>query len=104
MRVYTVCSGIRANAHSANVQNQRYPYGRIHVNRGGRCGTSKIQTCAKVPKRFEILGLLCPRSGTLVDLGPCMSFFPWDSGNPGPQNCVMSQDPGNSGSQDFDMQ
>ena len=44
------------------------------------------QTCAKVPKRFEILGSLSPRSGTLMDLGPCTSFLPWDSGNPGPQN------------------
>ena len=62
------------------------------------------QTCAKVPKRFEILGSLSPRSGTLMDLGPCTSFLPWDSGNPGPQNCVMPQDPGNPGPQDFDMQ
>ena len=35
------------------------------------------QTCAKVPKRFEILGSLSPRSGTLMDLGPCTSFLPW---------------------------
>ena len=62
------------------------------------------QTCAKVPKRFEILGSLSPRSGTLMDLGPCTSFLPWDSGNPGPQNCVMPQDPGNPGPQYFDMQ
>ena len=62
------------------------------------------QTCAKVPKRFEILGLLSPRSGTLMDLGPCTSFLPWDSGNPGPRNCVMPQDPGNPGPQDFDIQ
>ena len=62
------------------------------------------QTCAKVPKRFQILGSLSPRSGTLMDLGPCTSFLPWDSGNPGPQNCVMPQDPGNPGPQDFDMQ
>ena len=62
------------------------------------------QTCAKVPKRFEILGSLSPRSGTLMDLGPCTSFLPWDSVNPGPQNCVMPQDPGNPGPQDFDMQ
>ena len=62
------------------------------------------QTCAKVPKRFEILGSLSPRSGTLMDLGPCTSFLPWDSGNPGPQNCVMPQDPGNPGPEDFDMQ
>ena len=63
-----------------------------------------MQTCAKVPKRFEILGSLSPRSGTLMDLGPCTSFLPWDSGNPGPQNCVMPQDPGNPGPPDFDMQ
>ena len=62
------------------------------------------QTCVKVPKRFEILGSLSPRSGTLMDLGPCTSFLPWDSGNPGPQNCVMPQDPGNPGPQYFDMQ
>ena len=62
------------------------------------------QTCAKVPKRFKILGSLSPRSGTLMDLGPCSSFLPWDSGNPGPQNCVMPQDPGNPGPQYFDMQ
>ena len=62
------------------------------------------QTCAKVPKRFEILGSLSSRSGTLMDLGPCSSFLLWDSGNPGPQNCVMPQDPGNPGPQDFDMQ
>ena len=60
-----------------------------------------IQTCAKVPKRFEILGSLSPRSGsqtldsanpdsgTLMDLGPCASFLPWDSGNPGPQDFDM---------------
>ena len=60
------------------------------------------QTCAKVPKRFEILGSLIPRSGTLMDLGPCTSFLPWDSGNPGHQNCVMPQDPGNPGPQKFD--
>ena len=65
---------------------------------------SVLQTCAKVPKRFEILGSLSPRSGTLMDLGPYTSFLPWDSGNPGPQNCVMLQDPGNPGPQDFDMQ
>ena len=47
------------------------------------------QTCAKVPKRFEILGSLSPRSGTLLDLGPCSSFLPWDSGNPGPQDFDM---------------
>ena len=62
------------------------------------------QTCAKVPKRFELLGSLSPRSGTLLDLEPCTSFLLWDSGNPGPQNCVMPQDPGNPGPQDFDMQ
>ena len=44
------------------------------------------QTCAKVPKRFEFLGSLSPRSETLMDLGPCTSFLSWDSGNPGPQN------------------
>ena len=60
------------------------------------------QTCAKVPKRFEILGSLSPRSETLMDLGPCTSFLPWDSRNPGPQNCVMPQDPGNPGPQNFD--
>ena len=49
------------------------------------CITYKYQqTCAKVPKRFEILGSLSPRSETLMDLGPCTSFLPWDSGNPGP--------------------
>ena len=69
-----------------------------------KCKQSSYQTCAKVPKRFEILGSLSPRSGTLMDLGPCTSFLPWDSGNPGPQNCVMPQDPGNPGPQDFDMQ
>ena len=62
------------------------------------------QTCAKVPKRFEILGSLSPRSGTLMDLGPCTSFLPWDSGNPGPQNSVMPQYHGNPGPQDLDMQ
>ena len=56
--------------------------------------SSSIQACAKVPKRSEILGSLSPRSGTLMDLGPCTSFLPWDSGNPGPQNCDMPQDPG----------
>ena len=60
------------------------------------------QTCAKVPKRFEFLGSLSPRSETLMDLGPCTSFLSWDSGNPGPQNCVMPQDPGNTGPQNFD--
>ena len=45
-----------------------------------------IQTCDKVPKRSEIQGLLSPRSGILMDLGPCTSFLSWDSGNPGPQN------------------
>ena len=60
------------------------------------------QTCAKVPKRFEILGSLSPRSETLMDLGPCTSLLPWDSGNPGPQNCVMPQDPGNPGPHNFD--
>ena len=59
------------------------------------------QTCAKVPKRFEILGSPSPRSGTLMDLGPCTSFLPWDSGNPGPQNCVMPQDPENPGPQNL---
>ena len=62
------------------------------------------QTCAKVPKRSEILGSLSPRPGTLMDLGPCTSYLSWDSGNPGPQNCDMSQDPGVPGTQDFDMQ
>ena len=32
------------------------------------------QTCAKVPKRFEILGSLSPRSGTLMDLGLAHPF------------------------------
>ena len=59
------------------------------------------QTCAKVPKRFEILGSLSPRSGTLMDLGPCTSFLSWVSGNPGPQNFDMPQDPGNPGPQSF---
>ena len=63
---------------------------------------SRHQTCAKVPKRFEILGSLSPRSETLMDLGPCTSFLPWDSGNPGPQHCVIPQDPGNPGPQNFD--
>ena len=48
-------------------------------------GTPK-QTCAKVPKRSEILGSLSPRSGTLMDLGLCTSLLSWDSGNPGPQS------------------
>ena len=39
-----------------------------------------------------------------MDLEPCTSFLPWDSGNPGPQNCVMPQDPGNPGPQEFDVQ
>ena len=69
---------------------------------GARENDSPYQTCAKVPKRFEILGSLSPRSETLMDLGPCTSFLPWDSGNPGPQNCVMPQDPGNPGPQNFD--
>ena len=43
------------------------------------------QTCAKVPKRSEILGSLSPRSGALMDLGPSTSFLSWDSGNPGPK-------------------
>ena len=47
------------------------------------------QTCAKVPKRSEVLGSLSPRSGTLMDLGPCSPLLSWDSGNPGPQNCDM---------------
>ena len=63
---------------------------------------TKNQTCAKVPKRFEFLGSLSPRSETLMDLGPCTSFLSWDSGNPGTQNCVMPQDPGNPGPQNFD--
>ena len=89
-------------------------YGCTHCSEvarpGGQCAgavspaCAQYQTCAKVPKRFEILGSLSPRSGTLMDLGPCTSFLPWDSGNPGPQNCVMPQDPGNPGPQDFDMQ
>ena len=62
------------------------------------------QTCAKVPKRSEIQGLLSPRSGTLMDPGLWTSFLSWDSGNPGPKNCDMPQDPGNPGPQDFDMQ
>ena len=61
--------------------------------------TMLVSDLCQGSKRFEILGLLSPRSGTLVDLGPCMSFLPWDSGNPGPQNCVMPQDPGNPGPQ-----
>ena len=61
------------------------------------------QTCAKVPKRSEILGSLSPRSGTLMDLGPCTSFLSWDSGNPGPQNCDMPQDPGNPGPQNCNI-
>ena len=64
--------------------------------------TSYSQTCAKVPKRSEILGSLSPRSGTLMDLGPCTSFFSWDSGNPGPQDFDMQRDPGNPGPQKFD--
>ena len=39
-----------------------------------------------------------------MDLGPCTPFLPWDSGNPGPQNCDMPQDLGNPGPHDFDMQ
>ena len=66
--------------------------------------SSHNQTCAKVPKRSDIQGLLSPRSGTLMDLGPCTSFLSRDSENPGPQNCDMPQDPGNPGPQDFDMQ
>ena len=61
------------------------------------------QTCAKVPKRSEILGSLSPRSGNLMDLGPCASFLSRDSGNPGPQNFDMPQDPGNPGAQNLDM-
>ena len=59
------------------------------------------QTCAKVPKRSENLDSLSPRSGTLMDLGPCTS---WDSGNPRHQNCDLLQDLGNPGPRDFDMQ
>ena len=33
------------------------------------------QTCAKVPKRFGIQGSLSPRSGILMDLGPCVVIF-----------------------------
>ena len=57
------------------------------------CGMGLSQTCAKVPKRFEFLGSLSPRSETLMDLGPCTScrgtlskLWPQDPGNPGPQN------------------
>ena len=64
---------------------------------------TRDQTCAKVPKRSEILGSLSPRSGTLMDLGPCTSFLSWDSGNPGPQNCDMPQDPGNPGPQNCNI-
>ena len=62
------------------------------------------QTCAKVQKRSEILGSLSPRSGTLMNLGPCTSFLSWDSGNPGHQNCDLPQDLGNPGPRDFYMQ
>ena len=62
------------------------------------------QTCAKVPERSEILGSLSPRSGTLMDLGPCTSFLSWDSGNPGHQNRDLPQDLGNPGPRYFDMQ
>ena len=64
----------------------------------------EAQTCAKVPKRSEILGSLSPKNGTLMDLGPCTSFLSWDSGNPGHQNCDLPQDLGNPGPRDFDMQ
>ena len=36
---------------------------------------SRYQTCAKVPKRFGIQGSLSPRSGILMDLGPCVVIF-----------------------------
>ena len=60
------------------------------------------QTCAKVSKRYEILGSLSPRSGTLMDLRHCTSFLSWDSGNSG--HCDLPQDPGNPVPRDFDMQ
>ena len=50
------------------------------------CKSISEQTCAKIPKRSQILGSLSPRSETLMDLEPCTSFLLWDSGNPGPQN------------------
>ena len=69
------------------------------------CGAiSQFRTCAKVPKRSGILGSLSPRSGTLMDLGPCTSFLSWVSGNPGPQDCDKPQNLGNPGPQYFDMQ
>ena len=34
-------SGIRAKAHSENLQNQQYFHGHTHVNRKRRCGTFK---------------------------------------------------------------
>ena len=37
-----------------------------------------------------------------MDLGPCTSFLPWDSGSPEPKNCDMQRDPGNPGPQNFD--
>ena len=33
------------------------------------------QTCAKVPKRFGIQSSQSPRSGILMDLGPCVVIF-----------------------------
>ena len=74
------------------------------MDHGSNTALSREQTCAKVPKRSEILGSLSPRSGTLMDLGPCTSFLSWDSGNPGPQNCDMPQDPRNPGAQNCDIQ
>ena len=74
-----VCSGLKESNRLSGILWHRAP----------RNGLRPQQTCAKVPKRFEILGSLSPRSGTLMDLGPCTSFLPWDSGNPGPQDFDM---------------
>ena len=70
------------------------------------------QTCANIPKRFEILDPQDPGSGILQDLGSCLSFshgileildpvtttFPWDPGELGSCTEKILLDPGDPGS------
>ena len=67
---------VPVQTHRVSQKNSNiYDYEKTAIRHYPVTAEGKQQTCAKVPKRSETLGSLSPRSGTLMDLGPCTSFL-----------------------------
>ena len=60
---------------------------------------SRQQTCAKIPKRSQILDPQDPGSGILQDLGSCIFTFSWDPKDLDPVTAILPWDPRDLGSQ-----